>query len=129
MHLDLNYVPASCKKIGLTLQGIDEVKETEDFKSLCSHLAVHIKEIQRKLAKDFAMRVNNMNRCTLWHRFLASFCELLPKAAKVFIAQHGISRYNEHQAVVDLIATLPDEAHSKTKMTTREFLIFYRKTN
>ncbi len=31
--------------------------------------------------------------------------------------------------VVDLIATLPDEVLSATKMTTREFLIFYRKTN
>jgi hypothetical protein len=129
MHLDPNYVPASCKKIGLTLQGIDEVKETEDFKSLCSHLAVRLEEIQRKLVKDFAMRVDDMNRRALWHRFLASFCELLPKAAKVFIAQHGISGYNEHQAVVDLIATLPDEVLSATKMTTREFLIFYRKTN
>ncbi len=129
MHLDPNYVPASCKKIGLTLQGIDEVKETEDFKSLCSHLAVRLEEIQRELAKDFAMRVDDMNRRALWHRFLASFCELLPKAVKVFIAQHGISGYSEHQAVVDLIATLPDEVLSATKMTTREFLIFYRKTN
>lgn len=129
MHLDPNYVPASCKKIGLTLQGIDEVKETEDFKSLCSHLAVRLEEIQRELAKDFAMRVDDMNRRALWHRFLASFCELLPKAVKVFIAQHRISGYSEHQAVVDLIATLPDEVLSATKMTTREFLIFYRKTN
>ena len=66
MHLDPNYVPASCKKIGLTLQGIDEVKETDDFKSLCSHLAVGLKEFKCNLAKEFAMRVDDMNRHTLW---------------------------------------------------------------
>jgi hypothetical protein len=66
MHLDPNYVPVSCKKIGLTLQGIDEVKETDDFKSLCSHLAVGLKEFKCNLAKEFAMRVDDMNRHTLW---------------------------------------------------------------
>jgi hypothetical protein len=65
MLLNLNYVPVSCKKIGLTLQGIDEVKETEDYKSLCSHLAVRLEEIQCKLAKDYAMKVDDMNRCAL----------------------------------------------------------------
>jgi hypothetical protein len=79
MHLKPNYVPVSCKKIGLTLQGIDEVKEAEDYKSLCSHLAVRLEEIQRKLAKDYAMKVKDMNRCALWHQFLASFASCCPK--------------------------------------------------
>ncbi len=70
-----------------------------------------------------------MNRCTLWHQFLASFCKLLPKAAKVFITQYGIKGYTKHQAVVDLVATLPDEALASIKITTRKFLIFYKKTN
>ncbi len=129
MHLNPNYIPVSCKKIVLTLQGIDKVKETEDYKSLCSHLAVRLEEIQRELTKDYAMKVNDMNRCTLWHQFLASFCKLLPKAAKVFIAQYRIEGYTEHQAVMDFVATVPDEALASIKIATPKFLILYKKTN
>jgi hypothetical protein len=67
IYLNPNYVLVSCKKIGLTLQGIEEVKETEDYKSLCSHLAVRLDEIQCKLAKNYAMKVDDMNCCALWH--------------------------------------------------------------
>jgi hypothetical protein len=129
MLLDANYVPTSCKKFGLTLQAMDEVKETEDYKSLCSQLAVRIKEIQRELALDYTIQVDDLNCRALWQRFLASFCELLPKATKVFIAQHGINGYTEHQAVLDLVATLPDEALASIKMTTCEFLLLYKTTN
>jgi hypothetical protein len=118
MYLNPNYIPVSCKKIGLTLQGIDEVKETEDYKSLCSHLAIRLEEIQRELAKDYTVKVDNMNCHALWHRFLASFCKLLPKAVKVFIAQHGIEGYTKHQAVVDLVATLPNKSSSSTRRQT-----------
>jgi hypothetical protein len=129
MFLDANYVPTSCKKFGLTLQAMDEVKETEDYKSLCSQLAVRIKKIQRKLALDYAIRVNDLNCHALWQRFLASFCKLLPKAAKVFIAQHGINGYTKHQAVLDLVATLPNKALASIKMTMRKFLLLYKMTN
>jgi hypothetical protein len=87
MHLNPNYVRVSCKKIWLTLQIIEVVKITEDYKSLCSDLTVRLEEIQHKLAKDYAMRVDDMNRHALWHQFFASFYKLLPKVANVFIAQ------------------------------------------
>ena len=63
------------------------VKITDDYKSLCSDLTVRLEEIQHKLAKDYAMRVDDMNRHALWHQFFASFYKLLPKVANVFIAQ------------------------------------------
>jgi hypothetical protein len=129
IHLKPNYVPVSCKKIGLTLQGIDEVKEAEDYKSLCSHLAVRLEEIQRNFAKDYAITVKDMNHRALWHQFLASFCKLLPKVAKVFIPQYGIKGYTKHQAVVDLVATLSDKALASIKTTACKFLIIYKKTN
>ncbi len=75
------------------------------------------------------MKVDNMSRCALWHQLLASFCKLLPKAVKVFIAQYGTKGYTKHQAVVDLVAMLPDEALASIKITTHKFLIFYKKTN
>ena len=87
MHLNPNYVRVSCKKIWLTLQITEVVKITEDYKSLCSDLTVRLEEIQHKLAKDYAMRVDDMNRHALWHQFFASFYKLLPKVANVFIAQ------------------------------------------
>jgi hypothetical protein len=75
------------------------------------------------------MKVDNMNRRALWHHFLASFCKLLPKAAKVFITQYRIEGYTEHQAVMELVATLPDKVLASIKVTTCKFLIFYKKMN
>ena len=42
-HYD--YIPFSCKH-GLTLQALEEVKESEDYITLCVHLGVEIAQSQ-----------------------------------------------------------------------------------
>ena len=64
---DPNYVPSSCK-IGLTLNAVSEVRESEDFISLHAQLDAEISKTQRTFA-GFALRTFNMTQCAHLQRF------------------------------------------------------------
>ena len=57
---DPNYVPSSCK-IGLTLNSVSEVRESEDFITLNAQLNAEISQAQRTFA-GFALRAFNMTQ-------------------------------------------------------------------
>ena len=57
---DPSYVPSSCK-IGLTLNAVSEVKESEDFITLSAQLDAEIIDTQRTFA-GFALRAFNMTQ-------------------------------------------------------------------
>jgi hypothetical protein len=61
MRLNLNHVPTSVKKIRLTLQPLDEVKESEDYKALHTQLMAETEALHRKWVDDYALVVNTWN--------------------------------------------------------------------
>ena len=103
MRLNLTHVPTSIKKIRLTLQPLEEVKESEDFKALHSRLVVETEALQRKWADEYAIVVDTWNCQALLQRFYAQLCILLHRAAEGFIAQLGIKNYTASEAIIDFI--------------------------
>ena len=127
MEHDVNYVPNSCK-IGLTLNTVEEVKQGEDFKALNVQLDSAIFECQQKLA-GFAVKASALTRDAYHERFKSLFCKALAAAARGFIAEHDIQEYSAHQAVIDCIATYPDEMISPLNTSVTAFLKAYKAAN
>ena len=122
-----NHVPSSCK-IGLTLNSVSEVRESEDFITLNALLDAEIFKTQRTFA-DFALRAFNMTQRAHLQRFRKKFATLLPAAARIFGAELGLLSYGEHQAVVDLLARHCDNVLSPLNITLIDFLVLYRDAN
>jgi len=127
MESDADYVPSSCKH-GLTLNALQEVRESEDFITLSIQLEVKIAQSQRNLA-TYALRVYSMNCIAHQVRYKKALCKLLPAAARIFLAQFGIENYGVHQVVMDLLAMHSDEILSPFSNTLHNFLIIYRESN
>ena len=124
---DPGYVPSSCR-IGLTLNAVSEVKESEDFISLNAQLDAVIIDTQRTFA-EFALRAFHMTQDAHLQRFKKKIAMLLPAAARIFGAEQGLSEYGEHQAVVDLLATHCDAVLAPLNTSLKDFLILYRDAN
>ena len=124
---DPDYIPSSCKH-GLTLNAVQEVRESEDFITLNMQLEAEIAQQQRTNA-SFALRVYGMNRRAHQRRYKNTFCKLLPAAACVFLAQFGVEFYGGHQVVMDLLAMHSDEMLSPLNITLVDFLVMYREAN
>lgn len=125
-----DYVPSSVKKIGLTLQALDEVKKTEDFKALHTQLEVELDKTRRTWTSKYALPVEKMNCNALKRRFQESFCSLLASAARGFIALAGTSNYTEHEAILDLLAISPQLVlREPIAKTPNEFLLLYKQSN
>ena len=127
MVSDNDYVPSSCKH-GLTLNALQEVRESEDYITLCIQLEVEIAQSQRNLA-TYALRVYDMNRLAHRRRYKNGLCKLLPTAARIFLAQFGVEAYGVHQVVMDLLAMHSDEILSPLNNTLTDFLLIYREVN
>ena len=124
---DPGYVPSSCK-IGLTLNAVSEVKESEDFITLSAQLDAVIIDTQRTFA-GFALRAFHMTQHAHLQRFRKKIATLLPAAARIFGAELGLSSYGEHQAVLDLLAIHCDAVLSPLNISLKDFLVLYRDAN
>ena len=122
-------IPSSYKH-GLTLQALQEVKESEDYITLCVHLEVGISQSQRNLA-SFALRVYAMNRVAHQRQYKITFYKLLPTAARIFLAQYGVESYGTHQVIMNLLAmhSDADEILSPLNTTPINVLVIYREAN
>ena len=127
MAEDPSYIPSSYK-IGLTLNAISEVRESEDFITLNAQLDAEIIDTQRTFA-GFALCAFNMTQRAHLQRFRKKFAMLLPAAARIFGAELGFSSYGEHQAVMDLLAKHCDAVLSPLNITLTDFLVLYRDAN
>ena len=110
MRLSPTHVPPSIKRIKLTLQPLDEIKESEDYRALQTRLAAETEALHRKWTVEYARQVDEWNCTILLQRFQAQVCTLLHKAAAGFIAQLGIHNYTASEAVIDFIGTKPNTA-------------------
>ena len=110
MCLNIAHVPSSIKRIKLTLQPLEEVKASEDYKALHTRLAVETETLHRKWAHDYAHVVDSWNCKALFQRFHTQVCRLLHKAAAGFIAQLGVQNYTASEAIIDFIGTKSNTA-------------------
>ena len=130
MRLNTAQVPTSIKKIRLTLHPLEEVKESEDFMALHTQLVAETEALQRKWMTDYAIVVDTWNCNALLRRCHFSICKKLRNAAKAFIAQIGIQRYSEDEAVMDLLATARHTILAPPlPLDTHEFLCLYKEAN
>ena len=53
MHLNPHHIPTSIKKLKLTLQPLDEVKESEGVKALQSELDAEFEELRRRIRDKY----------------------------------------------------------------------------
>ena len=128
MLLDPAFVPKSVRNMGLTLQALNEVRESENNQALNVRLASRLEEFRHELTRDFILPNDDMNRLALHERSTKAYCTLLFSAARGFIAQFNVKQYSEHQAVVDFIATFPDEVTSPHNVTVIDLLKSFKKT-
>jgi hypothetical protein len=128
--LNADYVPTAIKKIGLTLQSLEEVKDSKDYKAVLNRYIAD-EEATKLRWTEYVNEVDNLTRLGLKQRFLASFCKLLNSAARGFTAEIGTyPSYTEHEVVIDLLAINPTLLLDKPfNWTAEEFLTLYKKTN
>jgi len=128
--LNADYVPTAIKKIGLTLQSLEEVKDSKDYKAIFD-CYIADKEATKIRWTEYVNEIDNLTRLGLKQRFLASFCKLLNSAARGFTAEVGTHpSYTKHEVVIDLLAITPTLLLGEPfNWTAEEFLTLYKKTN
>ena len=128
---DQAYIPKSIKQIGLvTLQATEEVMESKDFKTLQLKLSADLDATRRRLTHDYFLPVEDLHRQSLKRRFQLSICRLLTSAALGFVAELDIKNNNEHEAVMNLLATSPTYLLvDPIANDAREFLLLYKEAH
>ena len=88
-----DYIPAVCRTVEMKLQAVSEVSKSPGFKTLEDKLEGEIQVLCYDWATWFVLPVQDLNVRAMRKRFQLSFCRLLLKAAKVFIALEGTEGY------------------------------------
>ncbi len=73
----------------MKLQAVSKVSKSMGFKTLGDKLEEEIQVLRRDWATRFVLPVQDLNVRVMRKRFQLSFCQLLSKAAKGFIALEG----------------------------------------
>ena len=126
MRANPDYVPAVCRTVGMKFQAVSEVSKSTGFKNLEDKLEGEIQALRRNWAKRFFLPIKDFNVPAIRKRFQLSFCRLLLKAAKVFIAVEGIEGYNDNAAVMDLFAMHGNEVAAPLKVTPHDLLVLFK---
>jgi hypothetical protein len=56
-----SYVPSSAKKLGIVLQAMPEVQESQGFKTLRNKLSADLEKFQSMITKKYILKVSNLN--------------------------------------------------------------------
>jgi hypothetical protein len=130
MSLANDYVPTSVKHVRLTLQALEEVRESEGYKALHRQLAVKTKTIQCKWTQDFVLKVDEMNCQALLRHFQLAYCRYLPLAANRFMAQFGIDEtHDKHRVILDLLAKHTQVIVTPVSLSIGTYLETYKSAN
>ena len=92
---DPNYVLSSAKKLGIVLQAMPKVQESQGFKTLRSDLAADLEKFCAHITKEYVLKANNMNVEAKRTRYHFAICKWMRGLAAAFIAQQGILNYNK----------------------------------
>jgi hypothetical protein len=126
---DPNYVSSSAKKLNIILQAMPEVQESQGFKTLCSDLAADLELFHDRITKEYVLKANDMNVKAKRTRYHFAICKWMRGLAAAFIAQTGVSNYNQDVAVMDLIATHQDKVLALLAIPLPTFLAAYKAAN
>jgi hypothetical protein len=124
-----NYVSSSAKKLGIVLQAMPEVQESQGFKTLHSNLAADLENFCAHFMKEYVLKTNNMNVKAKRTRYHFAICKWIRGLAAAFIAQQGIPNYNEDVAVIDLLASSQDKILALLAIPLQNFLAAYEVAN
>ena len=58
---DPNYVPSSAKKLGIVLQAMPEVQESQGFKALRNNLTADLEKFRAMITQEYILKANDMN--------------------------------------------------------------------
>jgi hypothetical protein len=125
------YLPKPIKHIGhVTLQSKDEVTECKDFKALQLKLSADLEKTRRRITIKYILPADNLHCLALKRFFQLSICRLLASAALGFIAETDIKNYNEHDVVMDILATSPSSLLiNPIAQSYREFALLYKEAH
>ena len=105
---------------------MSEVSKSTGFKTLEDELEGEIQVLCRDWATRFVLPVQDLNVHAMRKRFQLSFCWLLSKAAKVFIALEGAEGYNNNVAVMDLFTMHGNEVAAPLKVIPHDLLVLFK---
>lgn len=123
-------IPTSIKRIRLTLQPMEEVKESEGYKALHARLVAETEILHRRWTDTYATVVDKWNCDARLRRYQKSVCVLLRNAAVAFIAQLGLQDNPEDEIVMNLFATSGVSILSTSPpMDLKSLLRLYKETH
>jgi hypothetical protein len=105
---DPSYILSSVKKLGIILQAMPEVQESQGFKTLRNNLTSDLEEICAMIMQNYVLKANDMNIKAQRERYRAVICKWIHGLAQAFIMQQGVNNYNEGITRMDLIASAQD---------------------
>jgi hypothetical protein len=126
---NLNYVSSFAKKLGVVLQTMPKVQESQGFKTLHSDLAVDLEKFCAHITKEYVLKPNDMNVEAKRTKYHFSICKWICGLAGAFIAQQGVTNHNEDVAVMDLLASAQDEILASLTIPLQNFLAAYKAAN
>jgi hypothetical protein len=126
MKSDPNYVPSSAKKLGIVLQALPEVQESQGFKALRNNLTADLEKFHAMITQEYILKANDMNVEAKRSRYNAAICKWIWGLAQAFIAQQNIYNYNEDVAVLDLITANQDNILVLLGIPLPKFLSAYK---
>ena len=124
---ETGYIPKSCN-FNLPLIATRNVGKSEDYNTLTANLSATLEGIAKQLA-PFVIEVHELNRLDAWKTLVHTYVRILASTARTFVAQFDLVDYNEHQAIMDLVALHPGNVLGPIGITTSHFLKAYRNVN
>ncbi len=106
-----------------------EVQESQGFKTLRSNLTADLEIFHMNITNEYVLKANDMNVEAKRTQFHFAICKWMRGLAAAFIAQTGVSSYNEDVAVIDLIAAHQDNVLGLFAIPLPTFLAAYKAAN
>jgi hypothetical protein len=126
MKSNPNYVLNSAKKLGIVLQAMPEVQESQGFKNLRNDLVVELEKFRAIITQEYVLKANDLNINAKQGKYHAAICKWIQGLAQAFIMQQNIYNYNEDVAVLDLIAGNQDNILVLLGIPLPKFLAAYK---
>jgi hypothetical protein len=75
MKSDPSYVPSSAKNLGIVLQAMLEVQESQGFKALRNKLIADLEKFRSMITKEYVLKVSDMNVNAKRMRYHTAICK------------------------------------------------------
>ena len=93
-----DYLTTSVKNVNFVLQATAAVKESEDHVALEARLQSEMDVFRTKLMREYVLPHEDIKLAAAHKECVEAYVDLIILAAKCFIAQHDVPKYDEFQA-------------------------------